>query len=127
MLSMGELRELTGLGHEDLTAVLDELREAGAAVEAAPGEWRGPYEDEAGEAAARAAMDRRDGRDEELDEEDPGPSPFREERPSEEASEVVLTTLIASALDSETIGKLVQAGINEASSERRAFVLRVLP
>lgn len=150
MLSVAALRDEIGIGHDDLTSVLDALRESGDAVEGAPNEWRAPYDDErdaapatesAAEqgdeddeaaAAARRALDRRD-------------RPARE-RAAPTAREaigalaedspftggvtkggVVLTQKVAGALSSETIGELVKAGISEAEEDQRAFVLRVEP
>jgi biotin operon repressor len=41
-LSLAELQEELAIGHADLMAALEELRELGTAVETAPGEWSGP-------------------------------------------------------------------------------------
>jgi hypothetical protein len=134
-MGIGELREEVGIGHDDLMSVLDSLRESGDAVEHTPGEWRTPYDDEredtgsdeAGEAAARAALDRRDGRAEEDEKPGARAAPAPQTGTLEGGGGVVLTMAVASALDAETIGKLVEAGITEAKADDRAFVLRVEP
>lgn len=118
-----ELRAEVGIGHDDLAEVLSTLRERGEVVEDAPGEWRRPYDDE------RTAPDRSDDAAEDVSEGGapaPGRAPARvaEEQPT---SIVTLTMAVAAALDAETMGKLVEAGIAEANDERREFVLRIVP
>lgn len=53
--SFPELQERFGLGHDDLAASLDMLRTHGKAIEDAPGEWRGPHQDEIDRAIAQNA------------------------------------------------------------------------
>lgn len=131
MLPFDALRSEVGIGHEDLTDVLDALREAGDAVEGAPGEWRPPYDDEreARSASAPASEAEEEGAGD-------GPPPARRARRRQHDSDavlngepggVVLTMAVASALDAETIGKLVEAGIAEAKQNDQPFVLRVEP
>lgn len=118
-VSLETLREEVGIGHEDLMAALDQLREKGEAHEVTPGDWTGGTEEAAAERAG----------------EPPPPPPAtpgtenvgRRAPAAEGAGEVVLTMAVASALDAETIGKLVEAGIAEAKAGDRAFVLRVEP
>lgn len=135
------LREECGVGHDDLSDVLNALREQGLAVEAAPGEWRRPFDGEtdvgagaedAGPGAAEAALDRFDGRGEE-DEPSAPASPGRRAHPTAAAAvaagegEVRMTMAVAGALKPETMGELVAAGMEEAKEAGRAFVLRVEP
>jgi len=131
MLSFDALRSEVGIGHEDLTDVLDALREAGDAVEGAPGEWRAPYEDER---EARSAGAPASEADEDADDAEPPPARRARRRPHDsdvvmngEPGGVVLTMAVASALDAETIGKLVEAGIAEAKQNGQPFILRVEP
>lgn len=143
MLTVAALREAIGIGHDDLTDVLNTLREAGDAVEGAPNEWRAPYDDELeSRAGGEAAAD--DGSEEDADDErgaaalrehderarrrgQPLVAPIAASGAAPTTGEVVLTMAVAKALDPETIGKLVEAGINESSEADRAFVLRVEP
>jgi biotin operon repressor len=136
-ISVDRLREEVGIGHADLSATLDLLREEGAAVEEAPGEWtarqaeRSRVDDDV-DARAQELLDRFDGKTPgemspaEL-EEPARAAPARGVRVRPDAGEVVLTMAVASALDAETIGKLVEAGIAEAKEAHREFVLRVMP
>lgn len=129
-LSVGELRETVGIGHDDLMDVLGTLREAGLAEEVTPGEWRQPDgEARAGEStevtgegatdAARAVLDRLDGKRER--------GQPAVEAPARLGAEVVLTAAVAQALGAEALGTLVMAGLGEASEAERAFVLRIEP
>jgi hypothetical protein len=118
------LREEVGIGHDDLSEVLQALRERGQAVEDSPGEWRRPFDGE---------LDGAPDGEREMTEDDAseGPAPKRRDRAAPAVAagdgEVVLTMAVAGALDAETIGKLVEAGIGEAKADGRAFVLRVSP
>lgn len=127
MASFAELREETGVGHDDLKDVLDTLRESGQMVEAAPGEFRRPFDDEVagGAAESRPAPE-------------PDEEPLAEEAPrlgaerprprvTSPEGECLLTMGVAKALGAEALGKLVAAGIEEAAEQGGAFVLRVSP
>lgn len=137
-MGIGAIREEVGIGHGDLEEVLNELREAGEAVEATPGEWRRPFDDEVpGAAEPGELLHVHESSEETLAEAEERaggrPAPAPASRPSPAASvaadvgEVRLTMAVASALEAETIGKLVEAGIAEAKEQARAFVLRVEP
>lgn len=132
------LQEECGLGHDDLHGVLDQLREHGMAEEVAPGEWQAPSDrvparalevevpDEPDDRveAARAAMRERDEMSSEVQRllgSRAGGSSFAG------APTVRLTTAIANALDAEALGKLVKAGIDEATAHDQPFTLEVAP
>lgn len=144
-ITEAELREELGIGHDDLTGVLTVLRERGDATNVAPAEWRAPYESEREEAAAddaaTAALDHFDGKNGPAEEEDGAPASSRGEEPIErtpppardgrvivaEAGNVTLTAKVLAAMDAETIGKLVKAGVEEASDASLPFIFRVEP
>ena len=117
------LQEEVGIGHDDLRATLDALREEGKAVEEAPGEWRAPYEDEeqieAGEPAAERASS--------ADLPSTALSAPRADSRLARAGEVttVLTAGMAKSLGADALGQFIHAGIEDASG--RPFVLRVEP
>lgn len=128
------LREELGLGHEDLRDVLDVLREQGGALEAAPGEWRPPYDDERPSVSSEGAGEREsDGPGAEQPGADRSSALEPLSAPSRvlvgQAEQIRLTHSVLAAMDSETIGKIVQAGANEADSKVPPipFVLRVDP
>lgn len=121
------LREEVGIGHEDLKDVLSVLRERGEAVEAAPGEWRRPFDDE--QATQRShAVEAEDGEDG-VAVDDPAPVQRGARRGSvlvaTDDGQVVLTAKVLQALDAETIGKIVQAGVEDAGED--VFTLTVRP
>lgn len=115
MRSVSALQEACGVGHEDLMAVLDVMRERGSAVEAAPGEWRQPFEDEVAPPAAE---------DEPQAPEAPaGMSLAEAERAAAVAAPAFtraavgeatasLPRAMADVLDAAAIGSLVKAGID---------------
>lgn len=132
-ITEAELRELFGIGHGDLLEVLNALREEGTAVNVLPSEWRAarpdelPGDEDEGEPAdVEAALDHFDGVE---------GRPSRTERPAVHPSArsaaslsfgggtVVLTKAVARALDAQTLGAIVTAGIEDAGDE--AFILRV--
>lgn len=129
-----DLREEFGIGHGDLTEVLNDLRDKGEAVNETPGEWRAPYEDEREAFAAAEAAERREARaaddDDEDDEELPPAARAGSARvaPARTAviagdGEVVLTKGVLNVMDDETIGKIVKAGVEESDGDE--FTLRV--
>lgn len=125
----GALREQVGIGHEDLQDVLSALRERGEAVEAAPGEWRRPFEDEQATQRA-AATEAADGEEDGGVDEPSTAAPARGARRgavmvATEDGQVVLTAKVLAALDAETIGKIVQAGVEDAGED--VFTLTVRP
>lgn len=113
---------------DGLLGALGTLREHGKAVEDAPGEWRGPSSEDASE-APRVAVSVSD----EPEEEDARP-PARAvmgvtgERVAMVSGEptVRLTRSIAEALDSDALGKVVQAALN-GLEDGEVFVLEVTP
>lgn len=127
-----ELREQLGMGHEDLEQALGTLREHGQAVEASPGEWRGPLMDELEGGRPAGADD-----DERVRVSVPDASEAGEEEEPAQAGGAALDFLapgdatvrlnraIADALDDESLGKIVKAGL--AGSGDEVFVLEVLP
>lgn len=141
-LSIAEMQEIAGAGHDDLMAMLDTLREHGKAVEDAPGDWRGPLQDELD---AIAAADRKPdpvrvsvpdhesenggGRAAELAElagrqrieTEPAPAEWFGPDPT-----VRLTRSIAEALDAEALGKVVQAAL-QGLDDSEPFLLEILP
>lgn len=130
-LGFEALREEVGIGHDDLEDVLNHLRERGDAVESAPGEWRSPYEDEREGAAIPPAA-------ESTQEGEPPPPPAKTPGtenvgrraapvPDDDESQIALTAKVLAAMDSETIGKIVEAGVAEAQADHKVFVLRVGP
>lgn len=133
--SVAGLRETHGIGHDDLIAVLDQLRQEGLAIEAAPGEWRGPFMDEQADASPARTAARREPREAE----EPGMSLAQAERqagalavmerrePVGEEKRTTLSRGVAQALDAAALGALVKAGIDEAMEASVAFVFEVAP
>ena len=131
------IRGEVGIGHEDLTDVLAELRERGEISEEAPGEWAVAGEDDGevgvslsdAEANARAAMDRMDGKDRRRPAAsgDSATPPFAGVPRSGTVAGATtrLTVGVADALDAETLGSLVKAGIEEAKQAGVAYSLLV--
>jgi hypothetical protein len=128
-----ELREEFGIGHDDLTQVLQSLSNDGEAVHEAPGEWRAPYADER-ERFARATGEEGDGEAAEPEAaaaeavERTAAGGLRRQAPVRPQvvagdGEVVLTKGVLSVMDDETIGKIVKAGVEESDGDE--FVLRV--
>lgn len=145
MVSFEELRTETGVGHDDMTDVLNVLRERGDAIEGAPGEWRRPFDDEledlqassasAGEGEEEPVVGAASERSSE-DDLSEFEGRLRERRGRAVLGEAVsarltddgevrLTVGVAVALGPEALGKLVEAGIAEAKAAERPFVLRV--
>lgn len=132
-----ELREEVGVGHDDLTAALDVLREHGKAQEVAPGEWSGPDGGEEmpgepeplrvsvpddGAAAAWEALRRLDGANtHEVAEPGPAHAGF-----ALGGANVRLTRAIADELDAAALGQIVKAGLKGVAAKAE-FVLEVLP
>lgn len=126
--SFAELREATGLGHEDLTSVLEAMNAGGDVREETPGEYVLMHDDDIGveresevddpgvsleEAERRAAA---------------GPmTPRRARRGETETAprKVSLTRGVAAALDAAALGALVKAGIDEAAEQNATFVFEV--
>lgn len=113
--TLADLREATGAGHDDLTEVLDELREAGRISEVAPGEYL-PFDSMA--AAREGAAQRRQNGAAEVPE--PGVS-LREAESARAArttvSRVVLPRAVAQSLDEAALGQIVKAGIDGADGD----------
>lgn len=128
-----EMREEFGIGHEDLTDVLNALREDGRAVNELPAEWRAPREDETeGEGepdddAAAEALDRFDGKDgargEQTAEPERGSAGRSSVALSAGSGNIVLTKSVLAVMSDETIGKMVRAGVESADGDD--FTLRV--
>lgn len=119
-MSVAALRDHFELGHDDLLEALDALREHGQAVEAAPGEWRGPMADELPQPEpprVRVSV-----ADEEPPEREPLP---RGTLLSSSGATVRLTPGVADALNAEALGAIVKAGIEEAKALGEPFVLEV--
>lgn len=120
------LREELAIGHDDMQKALDTLREHGKAQEVAPGMWSGP---EAGAVSVPPAP---------VVVSAPEPEPLadldegyadaatREAMRFDVAPTVRLTVAIANALDPDALGKLVKAGIEEASAAGETFTLEVV-
>lgn len=130
--TFAELQDTYGLGHEDLAAALDTLREHGKAVEAAPGEWRGPMADELGSGPPAGAGESADGAGPVVVSVGEG-EPEDERPPARWLSEsaqvqptVRLTMAIADALEPQSLGALVKAGIEEARGDGVPFWLEVV-
>jgi hypothetical protein len=129
MRSVSALQEACGVGHEDLMAVLDVMRERGSAVEAAPGEWRQPFEDEVAPPAAEdapqapeapggmslAEAEMRTG---------PGRAGTVPARALVGEATASLPRAMADVLDAAAIGALVKAGI-ESCPVGQTFVFEV--
>lgn len=122
--------EVPGVDVAGITATLQALREVGKAFEDAPGEWRGPYEDEIAAVAA--------GEPEPIvvsvpapETPDEGPPDWfgqsdNRRRPQVSAGPTVkLTPAIAAALSAESLGAVVKAGIDEADKAGIPFILEV--
>jgi hypothetical protein len=133
MVTFPELREKHGLGHDDLEAALDILRTHGKAVEDAPGEWRGPFEDEKRQEVAPAPRVQVSADPEIPDDDDAHAAVAEAMRGSArvplfrtEGSQpnVRINVAIANALDAESLGNLVKAGI--ADLEGDVFTLEVI-
>lgn len=125
--SFPSLQEELGVGHDDLAGMLDRLREHGQAIEAAPGEWRGPMADELPreqepEAEPESPRVRVDAPADDLPE--PGRG-FLSEAVTFGAT-VRLTPGVAAALDAPALGAIVKAGIDEAKEAGVPFILEVL-
>lgn len=129
----GTLREELAMGHDDLTQALNVLREHGKAHEESPGCWTGGSDDaggpvvvsvpdpaepheENGGAAALERFDRARGE----------PRPFTSESAAVAGATIRLTVAVANALDAESLGKLVKAGISEAVEQELPFTMEVL-
>lgn len=132
-VSLTELRESLGIGHEDLVATLDTLREAGKAVEESPGEWRAPYHDElpegVGTSRAPAAPAEVAAEDDAAGVREP-PHPPRRGPAAVDAPDAVRVQLplaVAKALDKPALGGIVDAGIAEAERDGVPFVFEVTP
>lgn len=129
----GTLREELAMGHDDLTEALSTLREHGKAHEEAPGYWTGGSDeastgpvvvsvpdpvDEADDLRSAAALERFDrGR---------GGGAFTSESAAVAGATIRLTVAVANALDAESLGKLVKAGIAEAVEQEQPFTMEVL-
>lgn len=128
--TLADLRDAVGAGHDDLMEVIGELQDGGRISEVAPGEYM--RADPRGEHVP-ARRDHSEG--------EPGISLAEAERRLDRAGPVratmkvtpgsenrtVLSKGVARALDAETLGALVKAGIDEAIEEGRAFVFEVAP
>lgn len=129
-IEFAQLREELQIGHDDLMTALSTLSEHGKAHEEAPGFWTGgadedrgpvvvsvaaPADEPDGSEAAAVALDRLDRR------EAPALAEYATAGPT-----IRLTVAVANALDAESLGKLVKAGIDEAVAEHRDFTLEVV-
>lgn len=142
-VSFAKLQEELGLGHADLRASLDVLREHGKASEVTPGEWSGgeglsaveaegdpePVRVSVGESESSPTADEIDSRAEALIARDGQPTELAQGWGSIGAEPTVrLTFAIASTLSAEVLGALVKAGIDDAATrEDETFVLEVVP
>lgn len=127
------------VGAGDADGMLSALREHGKAVEVAPGEWRGPTQDELDRAPAepeRVVVDVPDengdgaGTDDVMAQLQAGGrgGGWTGARVAQVLGEptVRLTRGIAEALDAEAVGKLVKAAL-DGLEEGEIFVLEVTP
>lgn len=129
-LSIQEIREQVGIGSDDLATALDQLRRGGEASEVTPGEWglaaeserqgfaeqpRAAEEEPAAEAASLAAPRRPE----------PPRGAGRLSAP-EDTPRVQITRAMLDALDDESLGKLVRAGV-AGVDEDGPFAFVVLP
>lgn len=143
--SRAQLQEECGLGSGDLEAVLEELRGSGEATEVAPDAFEAMSE-EVREARAAARADEGAGA-EEGEHEQPPPFTREAELPSLAEAEraagrgapstggapppaekrVELPAGVAAALDVESLGRIVTAGVEEAKAVGARFVLVIEP
>lgn len=123
------LQDELGAGHDDLMGMLNTLREHGQAVEAAPGEWRGPMADEVDRVAAaeapRVGVHIDDGDAEQSPAATGSAFAVRGPMVNGEAT-VRITRAIADALEDGALGALVKAGL-AGVEDGELFVMEVLP
>jgi hypothetical protein len=134
-LSVEELMERVALEGDDMDAALDILRTHGKAVEESPRQWRAPYGDEVPEAVESARVRVSATTDESHD----GVAASMEQWEAEQLplpplipplqyippqATVRLTRSIADALNAESLGQLVKAGIGDTDGP---FLLEVVP
>lgn len=133
--AFGDLQGQLGVGHGQLEEALDTLREHGKAVEAAPGEWRGPMADELGEGPVNGSQPEAEEPRVEVHvggEDEPGAisavdgSRVEFYPPPADQPTVRLTFAIADALEPASLGALVKAGISEAKEHGEPFWLEVV-
>lgn len=127
-VSLAAMQEELGVGHDDLSVMLDQLREQGIAAEVAPGEWSQAVGTPA-PAAERAQAESPDGRvtvtvpDASDGEPEIGSgvtfSPYVD-------PDVRLTRAIAEKLSDEALGQLVKAGLEDAGTDG-PFLLEITP
>lgn len=123
LVSVEEMRNEIGAGHDDLVEALDELRVRGDAVEGAPSEWRRPYDDESIDAVVEtdAAVGPQGRAVVEQAKRGAGTAIQLEVG----GGQVVLTAKVLAALTEETIGAIVRAGVEDAGDD--VFTLTVRP
>jgi hypothetical protein len=139
--SRSALREAVGVGAGDLDRILTELREAGEASEQAPDEWilaggSGVEDDEPepveepgvslaeAEAAARSEAGHRE---EAAYAAATLPGRPRGQAAAAEVVRVQLDAAVAAVMESDALGKLVEAGIVKAAERQVGFVFEVTP
>lgn len=131
--SLAELREATGAGHDDLMEALAELQDDGRVSEVAPGEYM--RADTGVIEHVDVPPARRNGHADDVEE--PGISLAEAERgrPAQPGRyparggerKTTLTRGVAAALDEESLGRLVKAGMDEAAAAGAIFVFEVTP